>query len=899
MIGKQILHYQISEELGRGGMGIVYKAEDTKLKRQVALKFLPASALQGKAERERFLREAQAAAALNHTNIAHIYAIEEFDGQMFIAMEFIEGRSLEDMIGANGGSPLPLNDAIAYATQIAAGLQAAHEKGIVHRDIKSANIMVAGKGVVKIMDFGLAKLANRSKMTQLGSTLGTAAYMSPEQAQGQSVDQRSDIWSLGVVLYEMISGQMPFKGDYEQAVIYSILHEEPEPLTALRSGLPIALDGIVAKALAKDPDVRYQHVDELPADLRGITSASTSTSRIALATGPQPAAVRPPQKNGSPLRRSAPWLAAALMALGFVITLIFLLGKTAEAPTSHRLNIAPLTLATQRVFEADVPALAFSPDGTHLAFSMTNEGMTGLYLRAIDSFDIKLLEGTANAGAPFFSPDGQWIGFVADGKLKRIPTSGGAVETLCDAAGFRGASWGRDDEIIFSPDYSAGLMRIPASGGTVQEVTLLDTTRHERTHRWPQILPDGEWVLYTIGDDGNPNFYTNAELAIQSLRTGERHILNVRGEMARYVEPGYLIVGRGGALMAAPFSLKEFRTTKPLQTILEDVAGDLGSGISYFDLSRAGTLVYIPGARNADLELVWVYPEGKVVPLPLPHNAYSIPRLSPDGTRLAVTIGRVYGADNDIWIYDLKTSVFSRFTFGQSMWNPVWSRDSRRLYYNSGLPGKQGILVKPADGSRNEEVVFSTTGPYYLISASPGDRELVLDLVGGVGDGEIFVFDLQKKTQPRNLFNSASYEFSGMISPDGRFFAYSGNESGRLEVYIRSYPDLVGKWQISTNGGSAPTWSADGRFLYYISNKAKMMMVSVQTEAAFAFGHTQELFDVSQMFLPNNPMPNYDVSADGKRFIMVRNPGYSSATTKFNVILNWTTELQERFASGN
>ncbi len=283
MIGQQVLHYKVIEELGRGGMGVVYKAEDTKLKREVALKFLPANVLQGKAEKERFTREAQATAALNHANIAHIYAIEEFDSQMFIAMEYVVGQDLVETIRE---SPLPLDDAINYASQIAAGLQTAHEKGVIHRDIKSGNIMVTDKGAVKIMDFGLAKLANRSKMTVEGSTLGTAAYMSPEQARGEALDKRSDIWSLCVVLYEMISGQMPFKGDYEQAVIYSILHEEPEPLTALRSGLPIALDGIIAKALAKDPATRYQHVDELPADLKGLDTAALSKSRISTRAQP-------------------------------------------------------------------------------------------------------------------------------------------------------------------------------------------------------------------------------------------------------------------------------------------------------------------------------------------------------------------------------------------------------------------------------------------------------------------------------------------------------------------------------------------------------------------------------------------------------------------------------------
>jgi serine/threonine-protein kinase len=513
----------------------------------------------------------------------------------------------------------------------------------------------------------------------------------------------------------------------------------------------------------------------------------------------------------------------------------------------------------------------------------------------MDSFEAQPLDGTTGAIAPFFSPDGRWIGFVADGKLKRIPAEGGGVEILAEMAGPRGASWGPDGTIVFSPDYSAGLFGVPVSGGAVKAVSTLDTTRFERSHRWPQILPDGEWILYTIGNENSPNSYTDAELAIQSLKTGERHILNVRGEMARYVAPGYLIVARNGTLMAAPFSLKEFKTTEALQPVLDDVAGDPGSGISYFDVSRTGSLVYIAGAQNTERELVWVSMDGTTEPLPLPSDAYSIPRLSPDGSKLAVTLGRTYGTDNDIWLYDLATGVFSRFTFGKSMWNPVWSRDSKRLYFASGQGGTQGIMVKPVDGSRNEELILATDKPFYPISFSPDGRQLILNRVGGVGDGDIFIFDLEKRGEPRNLFNSDTYEYEGMISPDGRFIAYGSNETGRQESFVISYPEMIGKWQVSNKGALNPMWSPDGRSIYYISSQGKMTATPVRTSPAFSLGHTRDLFDVTQMVLPNNPTPNFDISPDGKRFIMVRNTGYNSSTTAFNVILNWGKELAARF----
>ncbi len=404
MVGKSILHYRILSKLGEGGMGVVYKAEDTKLERTVALKFLSSQLLGGEEDRARFNREARSAAVLNHPNIATVYAIEEVDGDLFIVMECIEGQPLHDLLRAGGGTPLPLETVVDYATQIAAGLQAAHEKGIIHRDIKSGNIMVTDKGRVKLMDFGLAKITDRTRMTRQGSTVGTAAYMSPEQARGEVVDHRSDIWSVGVVFYEMVSGRLPFRGDYEQAAIYSILNEEPEPLTALRTGVPVAWDGIVTKALAKDPATRYQHVDELPADLRATSSGSASGSRIAPATLLRPAA--PAKPAAAPSRKKTPWVVAALMAVAFLVSLGFLARPDPGAGPTLHLNIAPLTTKTQQISRTDVPAVAISPDGMRLAFSMTDEGVTRLYVRAMDRFEAQPLDGTTSAVAPFFSPDG-------------------------------------------------------------------------------------------------------------------------------------------------------------------------------------------------------------------------------------------------------------------------------------------------------------------------------------------------------------------------------------------------------------------------------------------------------------------------------------------------------------
>jgi serine/threonine protein kinase len=900
MIGKTILHYKILEKIGEGGMGVVCKAEDTKLKRDVALKFLPSNAIQGKEEKDRFTREAQAAAALNHPNIAHIYAIEEFEDQIFIAMEFIEGKSLEDLINADGGTPLSIGKALSYAAQIAAGLEAAHEKGIIHRDIKSANIMVTAKSMIKIMDFGLAKLANRTKMTVQGSTLGTAAYMSPEQAKGEKLDHRSDIWSLGVVLYEMVSGKLPFKGDYEQAVIYAILNEEPEPLTALRTGVPIALDGIIAKALAKDPNIRYQHVDEVPADLKAIDHQSTTHSRITTTSRVMEAPTSNKIPRKASFNRNIPWLLTAVMTVACIVILTLFLSQSRNSkPEAQYLNISALTSPNQQIFRTDVPAIAISPDGTKIAYSISENGVPQLYVRPLNSFNATLISGTTNATAPFFSPDGQWIGFLADSKLKKVAVNGGAVETICEAPGFRGASWGLNNNIILSPEYASSLMSVAGPEGGLESVSRLDTTQGERTHRWPQVLPGGDMVLYTIGDENHPNSYTNAELAIQSLKSGERHILNVRGEMARYIEPGYLIVARNGALLAAPFSLKEFKVTKDLQLVVANVDGDLGSGISYFDVSRSGILVYMQGSRAEEMKLVWVDRHGNVDPLPLPPRSYSSPRISPDAKKLAVTVGRLYGTDNDIWIYDFQTGVFRRLTFGQSMWDPVWSPDSRKLYFSSGLSGKRGIMVKPIDGSSAEQLVFAIEEPIYPISTSPDGRQLILNRQSGLTEADILVLNLNDNQKVSPLFKTDLFEFCGEISSNGKYFAYTTNETKRFEIFINTYPDLKGKWQVSAEGGTQPSWSRDGKELFYYTPQGEMIAVAIQTEPVFSIGKSKELFDVTQMFFPNRPVANYDVTPDGQKFIMVQNASFNPNITDLNIVLNWVSELENRFAKND
>jgi serine/threonine protein kinase len=886
MIGKKILHYKILEKLGEGGMGIVYKGEDTKLNRNVAIKLLPSHLLVSNDDHSRFKREAKAAAALNHANIATVYEINEYEGTPLIVMEYVEGQTLNHHI-AKG--PFKLQDAILVAIQIAQGLKTAHAKDIVHRDIKSSNVVLGPDKQAKILDFGLAKTSMSTKLTQMGSTIGTVAYMSPEQVDGQEVDQRTDLWSLGIVLYEMISGHLPFRAEYNQAIFFAILNEQPKALTSIRTDVPMSLEWIVSKLLAKNPDERYQNAGDLIIDLKAVDVKTSGFTRI---TQEAVTSLKPPP---SEMKRSSwlPWIIASITSLLFMLMILLYFIKPSHLKRdAQHFNVSAVYSETQDVLRTDVQVMALSPDGEYLVYCMSDAGKSYLYLRPLNSFEAHPIEGTSNATGPFFSPDGQWIGFNADGKIKKVSIKGGAVEILADAPGFRGGSWGTDGYIIFSPSYSAGLVSVSATGGTPKVISVPDTSNNERTHRWPQVLPDGEHVIYTIGDVDNPNAYDNAQIAIQSLKSGERQILDVRGEMAWYIEAGYLVVARKGVLLTAPFDIEERKFLAPLVTVLEDIDGDNGSGISFFGISRKGDIAYIQGTRNQELELVWVDLDGNIEPIPLPLKPYQIPRVSPDGTKIAVNLGFLGQAD-DIWLYDLSTAVFNRFTFGKGIFCPVWSKNSANLYFAS-IQG--GIMQKSLSGGESETITnVGSNIAHYPITISPDNKYLILNQLGGVNEGELMMLDLYHPDRLEFLFSSDAYEYGGDFSPDGKYFSYGSNETGRLEIYIKSFPDLKSKWQVSTEGGLSPRWSPDCKKLYYINNVGKMMMVPIKREPFFSPGKPRVLFDVSQMYFPNNPVSNYDISPDGKRFIMVKNISFQTNIMAFNFITNWIAALNKSF----
>ena len=890
MIGTMIAQYHILEKLGEGGMGIVYKAHDTKLDRFVALKFLPPHLAASAQDKARFIQEAKSAAALNHPNVCSIIDIQEHDGQMFIVMEFVDGQTLQDKKGT-----ISQKQSIDIAIQIAEGLAAAHEKGIVHRDIKPENVMVRKDGIAQVMDFGLAKLAGVSRLTKAGSTVGTLGYMSPEQVQGQETDHRSDIFSFGVLLYEMLTGKSPFSGAHESAILYEIVNVDVPPPSTVKPELDPELDRIVMECMEKDPNERLQSIKQAAIDLNRFkrTSSRSRASRTfsAVASAPSaPVTSVPSVWNAQRL----PWLITILVTIVAVALFLFRPAGGAGDDITDRFNISVIRSADEQIARSDIPSIALSPDGSMLAYTMFDAGVSQVYLRSLKSFQGEALKGTANGTAPFFSPDGQWIGFVADGKIKKVPVRGGTVEVIADAVGFRGADWGSDDRIYFSPAFSSGIMSVNSKGGDLRTVSVLDTVRKERSHRWLQFIRDGKFILYTVGDVNNPNSYADAPIVIQSIETGERHVLEVHGEMARYVEPGFLIVGRNSTLLGAPFDLRSFKLTGLLTTVTTEVSSDPGSGVVDYAVSENGHLVYLPGALNKDLELVWVDLNGNVTPVTPQLQPYNAPRISPDGSKIAVTMGVVRGSDNDIWIYDIKKSSFSRLTFGKRMFAPAWSADSRTIYYADAVAAEEGVWSVPADGGAEGTMVQRIAIPTYPVSVSPNGRYLLLNSEGGPSDGDIPMIDLQQEPKKSvALLNTPPYESGGRVSPDGRYITYYTNETGTFEIFVRSFPELKGKWQISVNGGVDPKWSPDGKTIYYINPLGKMMGAPVRTQPSFASEEPRVMFDVTAMFFPNNPISNYDIAPDGKRFVMVRSGKNDAKMSSFNYIRNWPEVLKK------
>ena len=894
MIGSEIGRYKIVERLGAGGMGEVYRAEDTTLGRSVALKFLAAHLLNDDEARQRFLREAKAAAAITHPNICHVYEVAEEGGKTFLAMTYLAGESLEDRI-AKG--PLPLKEALDIGRQISEGLEAAHEKGIVHRDIKPANIMVDAKGRATILDFGLARLTEASKLTRQDQTVGTAAYMSPEQIQGAEVDHRTDIWALGCVLYEMVAGVRPFKGQYDQALSYEIVHEEPEPLTSVRTGVPVELELLIGKCLNKDSGQRYQHADELAVDLRSLSlQLDSGRSRVASSlpgkAAPGPLARYRVIENIEESQDSARYLAEDLQSRRSVairvvpkmeeeradregrrkqllliavavaggvlasVSVLFLLFRSAprEEKASWRFSIAPENLLVGGV----------SPDGKNIGY-LTQEGSKQtLWMRPLDSETPRMLLELEGFGAGSWSPDGQAAVFAIGKDLTRIATGGGEPVALCelpegsDYRSYGSAAWGpNDDEIVFA---SRGrLYEVSARGGEPNPL-FADESGLPRSITGPKFLPApaDRWLLTTHSDsNGDPM------LGLLHRSTGEYRDL-IAGLGGTYSPTGHLIYGLPNqGVWAVPFSLEELAVTgKPFPI-------DRG-GTGAF-LSRDGILTYTVRQGLDSLQLVWKDRTGAAVGKagrPYSETIVGHVSLSPDARFVAVNATQ---EDNtDIWLNEVDRPVKTRFTYDSGTQStPRWLPLGEAVSYSSPDPAKGTTLYLQAidGGGIARELLGPTPGVGRQITGWSSDGEYALYQESAAGEGGFDLWYLRRAGEdfePVPFLDTPFNQFQASFSPDDRWVVYVSDESGRNEVYLRSFPDGADKRQISLQGGWMPRWA--GSEIFYIQGQT-MMAVPVSTQPGLTIGEPKPLFSSSEL-RTGRTSPIYDVTADGQRFIL-------------------------------
>jgi Tol biopolymer transport system component len=864
--GTRLGPYEIVSALGAGGMGEVYQAHDTKLGRDVAIKVLPEAFAHDPDRLSRFQREAKMLAALNHPAIATIYGLEQTNGTSYLVMELVSGETLQQRV--TRGGRLPVEDALGICRQIAEALEAAHEKGIVHRDLKPANVKVTAEGKVKVLDFGLAKAfaggesgsdpSNSPTLsaagTMQGVILGTAAYMSPEQARGKAVDKRTDIWAFGCVLYELLTGQQAFHGDTVTEILAAVLRGEPD-WPALPAATPTKARDLLRRCLQKDKTLRERDAGDACMEIQEALAAQS---------------VSPPTRGFARRGwREAVVLGLAGLAMAVVAGLAVWNLKLAAPQAPRPVSRFTITLppGQQLAGLRDGPAVALSPDGTRLAYVASQGGPQQLYLRAMDSLEAKLVPGTEGAVEPFFSPDSQWLGFFAGGKLKKISVSGGAAVALDDAGrNPRGAGWGSQGLIAFAATGVSPLfLQGSDAGGPLQPLTRLENG--EGSHRWPEFLPGGKAVLFAFSTN-NTN-WTNPQVAVQSIGTGERRNLIPGGTQPRYAPSGHLVYAQAGSLMAVTFDAQRLTAAGPAVPVVEGVLQSL-TGAAHYSISATGSLAYVPGGVQVNQNqsrLVWVSRTGAEQPLAAPVHTYQAPRLSPVDRRVAVSIQE---QGTQVWLYDLSRDTLSPLTFEGGQF-PIWTLDGKRVAFFSGAP--TNLFWQAADGSGTAERL--TTSEHFQ---NPGSFS---------PDGKLLAFLIQT---PRN-------KSVPLFSPDGRWLVYVSTESGRPEIYAQPYPGPGGKQQISTEGGTEPVWRNDRELFYRNGNK--MMAVDIATQPSFSAGKHRVLFE--GQYLPGvGDTPNYDFDTKGQRFLMLKPVDDSpAAPTQINVVLNWTEELKQKLLAGS
>jgi eukaryotic-like serine/threonine-protein kinase len=910
--GARLGPYEIQSALGAGGMGEVYRARDTRLKRDVALKLLTASFATDPDRLARFQREAEVLASLNHPHIAAIHGLEESDGTRALVMELVEGETLADRI-ARG--PIPVDEALPIAKQIAEALEAAHEQGIIHRDLKPANIKVRPDGTVKVLDFGLAKLAETGQagragadalslsptitspamMTGIGVLLGTAAYMSPEQARGKVADKRSDIWAFGCVFYEMLTGRRVFDAAEVSDTLAMVLMKEVD-WTPLPATTPPGIRTLLRRCLEKNRPHRLPDIGSARLEIDETLAVPTASITAPVET--------------TKSRAHATWIVAALAGVAVMATaaavVLAWLHFTEPLPMSSspvRFSVAPP--AGMVLTEAGGQWL--SPDGRHVTFRVAlggDESAVKLAVRSFDDDKPRILAGTEGVGSAFWSPDSRFIGFFAAGKLQKIDVTGGPPQVLCELRSRNpgpsaGGTWNSDGTILFSSgEPGSGLFRVSSAGGTPAPVTKPDPTRNEQLHQHPKFLPDGREFLYLVTTSKNGALLPARRLYIGSLDGDPPMPLMQVDAGAQYAD-GHVLFVRDGTLLAQPFDTARRTTTGDPIVVAQDVLVLLGAASANFSVSSTGVLSYrTTSSTGVASQLVWFDRSGKVLGTIGEKTDQSELQLSPDGTRVSVSVLDPSRQTRDIWIHDLtRNGMRTRFTFDAGEdWRSVWSPDGRSLAYSAGRPSPLDLYRKPSDGSGVEERLLESGGNKYISSWSADGRFLLY----GTGAGgsptatDIWVLPLTGERKPFPFVQTPFSDTVGRFSPDGRWVAHNSNESGRLEVYVVPFPMAGGKWQISTGGGEQPRWRRDGKELFYLNANVVMAAEVNGTGAAFQVGAVRRLFEIrrrTESYQGFGLGSAYDVTPDGQRFL-VNVVEQAPMPPPITVITNWRATLR-------
>jgi len=896
---QRLAQYRLVAKIGEGGMGVVWRAVDTTLGREIAIKVLPEAVAVDADRLARFEREARVLASLNHPGIATVYGLHADQGIHFLAMELLAGEDLAQRL--ERGPILP-EAAATIALQVAEALEAAHESGVIHRDLKPANIQVSPDGNAKVLDFGLAKALDpelgsgdaslsptiTSLGTAVGVILGTAAYMSPEQIHGRRVDRRADIWGFGCVLHEMLAGRRPFHGESVSDTLAAVLRVEPE-WESLPASTPEALRRLLRRCLQKDPRKRLQAIGEARLMLQEYLADPQGTSA---ASAPATVAAAPATA------RWLPWVLTALLA---AVAGAAIWRGGAPAPRPEPLLRLEVRLAAKGEIPRELgTGVLVSPDGRTLVFLAGEGDKSQLYLRRLDRLDSVPLAGTEGALGPFFSADGRSVGFFAGSKLRKVDLDGGTPPlSICDVGSAlltRGATWGADGTMVYSPALESGLMRVPAGGGVPEPLTALDASRKERTHRWPQFLPDGKSVVYAVQMQSQA--YDAGRIDVVSLATGERKTLVEGGAFPRYSPTGHLLFLHEGTLQAAPFSLARLEVTGPPRPVLENVLSSTGGqevsdGSAQYDLSPSGLLAYRIGTPfRGDQEMLWMDRDGHATSVGVKPGAFSSPAISPRGDRVAVAVET--GTGTDLWVYEIERGTLSRLTFdGAENSYPVWSPDGTELVFSSTRDGGvPNVFRVRADGTGQPTRLTTSAKPQFPTSWSRDGRTLLLMERDPTGAWDVVQLPTGADATVAPIVNTTSLEAGGVFSPDGRYLAYVSNETGTFEIFVRAFPGPGGKWQISASGGGLVRWSPDGRELAFCDGRA-VFVVPVETgDGGFRAGQPQRLFDAG--FQVDLAGSNFAFAPDGKRFLLLSPPRNqtTSVDTSVTLVFGWLDELR-------